>query len=62
MHIKDICDKVKIKLATWKSDFLSNMGRVQLIKSIMLAYSFSIFALKTKQPDGWFKNLCGVEI
>jgi len=28
MHFRDICDKFKIKLATWKSDFLSNMGRV----------------------------------
>ena len=45
-HLQIIADKVLDKLATWKSQLLSVMGRVQLIQSIiqdMLIYSLRIY-------------------
>ena len=46
IHFQPIVDRIKVKLATWKGVLLSNMGRVQLVKSIvhgMLVYSFHIY-------------------
>ena len=39
-------DKIKVKLSTWKCVFLSLMGRVHLIKSMIngiMVYSFHIY-------------------
>jgi len=45
VHFQMIADKIKTN-ATWKGSFLSIMGRVQLVKSIvrgMLVYSFHVY-------------------
>lgn len=57
-HFGEICDRIKVKLATWKGVLLSSMGRVWLIKSInhrMFIYSFNIYLWPMKllkQIDG----------
>ncbi|XP_019430885.1 PREDICTED: uncharacterized protein LOC109338180, partial [Lupinus angustifolius] len=47
IHLQPIADKIMGKLATWKGHFLSIMGRVELVRSVihsMLSYSFHIYA------------------
>lgn len=60
--LQPIVDKIKVKLAAWKGSFLSIMGRVQLVKSIihgMLLYSFHVYAWPIsliKTLDSWIRN------
>ncbi|XP_019459896.1 PREDICTED: uncharacterized protein LOC109359653 [Lupinus angustifolius] len=47
IHLKPLADRIITKLSKWKGSFLSIMGRVELVKSIihnMLAYSFHVYA------------------
>ena len=59
----DVVDKVSKRLATWKGNILSIMGRVQLVKSIihgMLVYSFHVYLWPRKLPkalDRWIKKI-----
>jgi ribonuclease HI len=61
-HFRMITDKIKNKLATWKGNILSIMGRVQLVKSIihgMLVYSFHVYHWPSRLLrllDTWLKN------
>lgn len=34
-HFQHMMDKIKIKLASWKTSFLSFVGRFQLLKSVV---------------------------
>lgn len=61
-HLLPIVDRIKTKLASWKGSLLSIMGRVQLVKSIilsMLVYSFHIYAWPMNLLnllDRWIRN------
>jgi len=50
--LQPLADKVKLKLASWKSKSLTMMGRVQLVNTVitsLLAYSFNLYK--------WFVSL-----
>ncbi|XP_019451747.1 PREDICTED: uncharacterized protein LOC109353840 [Lupinus angustifolius] len=56
IHLQAIADRIILKLATWKGSLLSIMGRVELVKSIilsMLTYSFHIYSW----PSNLIQNL-----
>lgn len=61
-YFQPIADKVKLKLANWKSSLLSIAGRVQLIKSVvqsMLIHTMSIYSWPTqllREMEKWIKN------
>lgn len=45
-HLQGITDRVKAKLSNWKGSTLSIMGRVMLVKSVilgMLLYGFQVY-------------------
>lgn len=62
VHLQPIADKIKSKLATWKGFMLSIMGRIQLVKSMvlsMLLYSFQVYSWPVsllKSVDRYMKN------
>lgn len=55
-------DRIKVKLASWKGVLLTDIGRIQLVKSVvhgMLAYSFQIYVWLIsliKTLDSWIRN------
>ncbi|XP_019423314.1 PREDICTED: uncharacterized protein LOC109332721 [Lupinus angustifolius] len=56
IHLQAIADRIILKLATWKGSLLSIMGRVELVKSIilsMLTYNFHIYSW----PPSLIQNL-----
>jgi len=61
-YFQPIADKVKVKLAAWKSSLLSMAGRVQLIKSViqsMLIHCLSIYSWPVsliKDVERWIRN------
>jgi len=61
-YFQPIADKVKVKLAAWKSSLLSMVGRVQLIKSViqsMLIHCLSIYSWPVsliKDVERWIRN------
>lgn len=61
-HLQSIADRIKSKLATWKGCLLSIMGRVQLVKSVvvgMMMYSFQVYSWPLsllKLVDSWLRN------
>jgi len=61
--LQPLANKVKLKLASWKGKFLSMMGRIQLVNTVitgLLAYSFNLykwFVSLLKQVKQWCKKI-----
>ena len=61
-YFQSISDRIKSMLSTWKGTFLSIMGRIQLVKSIihgMLVYSFHVYMWPRRMLrlwDSWIKK------
>jgi len=61
--LQPLTNKVKLKLASWKGKFLSMMGRIQLVNTVIteiLAYSFNLYKWSIsliKQVEQWCRNL-----
>lgn len=61
-HLMPTADRIKSKLASWKSSLLSMAGRVQMVKSVihsMLNHSFLVYAWHVsliKEVNEWIMN------
>jgi hypothetical protein len=41
-HLQPLADKVKLKLASWKASLLTLAGRVELLKALSIACSYTV--------------------